>query len=153
MRRNREVEAALDELARHGLTGQVDRTGRHAKVFFNTPAGQQFIVCGSTGSDGGATDIVRGRVRRMLGIAYQGGAPGQAGRKGPPATRASRSAKVAAFEPPTAAVRRDPRAALLAHPLLRHDLDRIAAAAWSAWFGAILRRHGHRPRTAAMRAP
>jgi len=68
MRRNPELEAALDELAKHGIV-DVTRSGRkHVKLAFVHAGEAKLIVVAGTGSDRRAVRNVRADVRHVLSV-------------------------------------------------------------------------------------
>jgi hypothetical protein len=145
MRRNPEVEAAIDEAARHGaVVTRIRHCAAHLRIYFDGPAGPRSISVCSTGSDANAPLIVRQKVRRALGVAF--------GRKTVGIRRRARQRAVERIEfpAPIAAVRPDGREALLSHPLAGAALSYAADRAFGALLGDILRAAGHRPRCALL---
>ena len=68
MRRNPELDAALDELAKHGVT-DVARSGRkHIKLTFTHKGEDKLLVVSGTPSDKRGTRNVRATVRGILGV-------------------------------------------------------------------------------------
>ncbi len=145
MRRNPEVEAAIDEAARYGaVVTRVRHCSAHIRVYFDGPAGPRSISVCSTGGDTNAPLVVRQKVRRVLGVAF--------GRKTVGYRRRARRQAADRIEipAPIAAVRPDGRETLLAHPLARAALSYALDRAIGALLGDILRAAGHRPRCALL---
>ena len=69
MRRNPELDAALDELAKHGVTDVTRRAGRkHIKLTFTWEGEDKLFVTSSTSSDRKAVRKVRTDIRHLLGV-------------------------------------------------------------------------------------
>lgn len=68
MRANPELDATLDELAKHRIAAVVQTGRKHIKVRFNWNGREKIIVVSSTPSDGNAPENCRRTVRHVLGV-------------------------------------------------------------------------------------
>lgn len=66
MTRNEHLDLAIDELEKHGLSGEVSERGKHLELAWITPQGRRFVIAPKTPSDWRGGMNLRRDVRKLL---------------------------------------------------------------------------------------
>lgn len=135
MKQGPEVEAVIDELAKHGAAVvEIMTAGKHGRVVFSHHGIQRFITVSLTGSDRRGPMNARQSVRHMLGV--------KRGKKVGARRKRRETIRVDEPLPPERITPgRDPFAELRMALALKLPVGK----AWDLYFGTLLRERGHSP--------